>query len=245
MPILTYDHDILTDTGWIPLSQLKITHSIATFNTKTKELEYKNPDNIIINKNHNETILHIQNDLIDIKTTENSKIWIANLKKSKLKKRKIKDKDIIISKTIINPNKKTFYSFELPNYHISFDNKKYMNCWIIIFGIWISRKFINNSINLKKCNFKSYFNINLSLDAIRAEHTIDFNNTLEILDDDIINYLDSLKIKCNNKYLPEWIWELNAEQSNYLVFNMCLCRGKIKCIFMFFYFTTTKTHIKN
>lgn len=41
---LTPDHDVLTDKGWIPIAQVKLTDKVASLNRNTLEVEYKHPN---------------------------------------------------------------------------------------------------------------------------------------------------------------------------------------------------------
>jgi DNA-directed RNA polymerase beta subunit len=76
---LTFDHEVLTTEGWVPIQDINLKHKVATLNKKG-ELVYQNPTKLHHYTNYKGELYQIQNKNLDLCVTLNHRMYV---KKSK------------------------------------------------------------------------------------------------------------------------------------------------------------------
>ena len=97
---LTLDHEVLTLNGWKQYKDLTLDDKIATLNKDTMELEYQNPTKIHYGE-YNGKMYHIQSYNIDLKVTDEHRMFVSTYKNNKWSKY-----DFVFAKDIIGKNVK-------------------------------------------------------------------------------------------------------------------------------------------
>jgi ribosomal protein L37AE/L43A len=124
-----------------------------------------------------------------------------------------------------------------------------VNDWLVFFGIWIAEGYCSKTGNtitfsahkqrvkdaLKKCCDNMGIDIRMSKCSSNGKLDI-----WSILDARIANDLRPLSVGAIKKYLPEWVWELNMEQSQLLIESLLLGDGYINKSNAHLYYTSSE-----
>ena len=150
---LTMDHEVLTLNGWKFFNQLTLTDKIATL--KEGELVYENPTNLHHYPNYKGKLYSISNTLIDLKVTEEHRMWVSK-RVTKNKIRNWEPYEFIKAKDLVGKSVKYLksaewsqedYQFTLQECSVlissitSIEKQKIkvdMDAWLTFFGIWIA-----------------------------------------------------------------------------------------------------------
>ena len=135
---LTSDHDVLTKQGWIPISEVKTSNTVASLNAEN-QLVYINPTKLWHYYNYSGKLYHIKNQQIDLSVTLNHRMWISTVYDQK----NWSNYNLIEAAQLIGKHVKYLksanwiqsdYQFSLPNSDVVFP----MTPWLIFFGLWIN-----------------------------------------------------------------------------------------------------------
>ena len=244
------DHEYLTTDGWIPVSELTLKHKIATL--VDNKLVYQHPSKLhefdyegkmySVETNH-VSLLVTPNHRMYIRGKNTGSSWNVKLAEeiyhTRHKYKKNVDEwipdyedECCHKNLIIKDNKITHYSFEE---YIDGNNKLHpelivdIDDWITIYGIYIAEG---------TC-YKSGISIAANKERVRKPlDEINEKGKIKIT----INMEKGEPVKRNiccvqmsrdiglghiaiTKYLDEWVWWLDREQSQKLVQSMCLGDG--------------------
>lgn len=227
---LTSEHDVLTKEGWKKINEITINDKVAVL--KGTKLVYENPLEIHKYPEYNGKMYKIKNDTIDLDVTLNHRMYISeyNTEKKEWDRYKLSKAENIIGKNIKYKTNASWikdeYQFILPEYNNNKEKILDMKSWLIFYGIYITEKeeYLTNKKYVLTIDYnnKKYKKLNEVLKNMGFKFYIkqdEFNNKkIEIVDEQLYSYLD--KMRNNNKKLPEWVWELNKEQSKILYKSM-------------------------
>lgn len=205
--MLNHEYDVLTQQGWKSIINLKQIDKIAILKDK-KYIEYKFPISIV-QKRINAKMLYYRDNNIEINTNINNKIYCYNNDK----------KEFLFINELINNNNFIHYIHtgilnKEPFVYDLFKDYENTLAWIIFFSVVYSNGFlINNKIII-------YYNEN-NKDLIMALDQLELNyknilryNKIIIHNIKLYIYLKSIKI------IPQWIIELNKDQSRLFIKNL-------------------------
>jgi len=228
---LTSDHDVLTERGWIPINLVTLEDKVATL--KNGELVYDSPTEVLHFDNYNDQMYHIANSSIDLNVTLNHRMWVSTQKNKVWSDYTLKNAEDIVGKFARYQKNAVWntgeYQFELPDDDRPID----MDSWLTFFGIWIAEGWAHNgdvtryttSIDVHKDRVK-----NVLFDAVKKlgyRYNI-WDSKLVINNKELHSYMETLSLGAPNKYLPDWVWKLDADQCWKLIYSMCLGDGSFK-----------------
>ena len=247
---LTMDHEVLTKDGFKFFNQLSMDDKIATL--KDNKIVYEKPIKLLYYPDFEGKLYNISNQQIDLRVTEDHRMWVSRsygreqkwLAHDFMKACDIVGKQVRYKKDAINDNPK--YQFILPSVYMGdvrryTDEKKVdMEAWLTFFGIWIAEgwtnhdsKKSNHQITICQCKERVR---NIIFDAItklgynynitgRSGETYQNGSKIRINNKQLYSYLEKLSVGAPNKYLPDWVWELDIEQSRLLLNSLILGDG--------------------
>lgn len=228
---LTSDHDVLTERGWIPINLVTLEDKVATL--KNGELVYDSPTEVLHFDNYNDQMYHIANSSIDLNVTLNHRMWVSTQKNKVWSDYTLKNAEDIVGKFARYQKNAVWntgeYQFKLPDDDRPID----MDSWLTFFGIWIAEGWAHNgetkayttSIDVHKDRVK-----NVLFDAVKKlgyRYNI-WDSKLVINNKELHSYMKTLSLGAPNKYLPDWVWKLDADQCWKLIYSMCLGDGSFK-----------------
>jgi hypothetical protein len=232
---LTPDHEVLTSTGWKPIASIQMEDKVATL--QDNKLIYENPLNTL-EFNHKGKIYHISNQAIDLDVTMEHRMYVSKPFGRKctwkpyefIKAQDIKGKYVKYKKDAEWVADK--YQFVLP-FHKDLANRKHpervldMDSWITFFGIWIaegwttssSTQIAVNKDRVKNALFPALDKMNMNYKYNKEQERV------YVYDIQLKTYMSKYSVYAPNKYLPEWCFQLNKEQSQLLIHSMILGDG--------------------
>lgn len=224
--------DVLTYSGWKNISELNMNDKIATL--KNNELCYDYPLDLQ-SFSHNDDMYCIKSNQVDLCVTKNHRMYVS-CRQSKTFR--IEEAESIFSKrrkykknvNIWTPNK-IIEKFKLPYNEIEFE----MTSWLLFFGVWLAEGFTKGTNYvafaahkqrvkdlLEFCCEKLCFEIMKVKDHKEANE----NNIWYIKNNKILfNYFKTLSVGAVNKQMPEWVWNLDRNQSKTLIEGMMIGDG--------------------
>lgn len=233
-------HDVLTDQGWINITNLTKSYKIACLNNN--KLEYNYPSEIQI-YDYSGQIYLIQNNQASLRVTPNHRMLVSD-QTGQFK--------IYLAAEIYNKNykyKKTVSEYNpeyIPPEFLTKNNKIYkfknnswefdINLFLVLFGTWISSGNYNKYLYFPKNNF-----VKNLLDKLKIKYQVN-KNKIKINNPEIINIF-------KNKF-PNWIWYLPLDLARKLLFS--ILNNKINpkyfdniqrlCLHAGYYFDKSKTN---
>jgi len=226
---LTPDHDVLTQDGWKAIDTVTLDDKVATL--QNEKVVYEHPLRTF-DYDYAGDMYEIKSQQVDLKVTPNHRMWAATCHTRKRQwrygfheARDIKGKHVKYQKDGLWIKEE--YQFVLPAHDGQEDRELDMDAWLTFFGIWIAEGWCHRSKLAMAVN-KQRVKDALS-DAMTA---LDFKynyypsaEKLDSPDRQLINYMIPYSVGANNKYLPEWVWELSASQSRTLLSGLLLGDG--------------------
>jgi transcriptional antiterminator Rof (Rho-off) len=228
--------EILTQSGWKFFNKLHDDDYVATL-INNNELKYEKPTEIV-EFDCDEDIYYIKTNQVDLAVTLNHRMYVGNrdgknykveLAKDILNKRKKYLKNV--EKYNVNNTQDTFILEEYKNY----DKKEInMNAFLVIFGIWIAEGWVDKYKRIyfaaHKQRVKDSLEENFRILGYDIIKTKDRKNETElnrwcICDAQLRNVFSNINKGAIYKYLPEWVWDLNMEQSKLLLTSMVIGDG--------------------
>lgn len=230
------DHEVLTSKGWVPIAEVRMDHSVATLSESGK-LEYQHPTEIM-DFPHTGQMVEVDNNQVSLLVTPEHNMYV--------KTRAIQTYKLVEAKKLFN--KEVYYKkdavweteglkeFVLPaHWHSGRDKQKAtlypkrrlpIEAWLQFFGIWMA----------EGCTVKGRILIAVNKERVLAvleeilkemgfEYIVRPNAILDISEKQIAAYMTPFSVGAINKKLPDWVWELNREQSIILLESMCLGDG--------------------
>jgi DNA-directed RNA polymerase II subunit RPB2 len=242
---LTPEHEVLTIEGWKYINTITLKDKVGVLDIENDTIKYENPNECHC-FDYNDKMYKLNSQLIDLITTPNHRMWIkkrfgqGSKYKDNYEFQYAKDcfgKRLKYKKNISNyqPNNWIGENYIINEYidgnnQIRPEKIINMNDWLVFFGIWLAEgwasdgrvSFAANKPRVKNALKSVINNMNYNLN-IRPSDT----NKWSIGDIQLFNEFKNLSVGAINKYMPEWVWKLNKEQSQLLIQSMMLGDGYI------------------
>lgn len=251
----TVDHDVLTDKGWIPISEVKKESKVATLINRTR-LEYHNPSDV---KEYDcdEEIYDVDTTQINVSVTKNHNMLMGNrggnysinaAQKCYHKRwtfmknceEWMPDFSKVCPKELELNNEKTEAThFLIYDDKGSISHKFDINSWLIFFGVFLaegctSRDWNNMRINVaahkqrvKDALLQCFKVMDINVYQYKDKKNDAELNSWRVKDKFVVNYFIQFSVGAINKYMPEWVWYLTPSQAKILLEGMELGDGHI------------------
>ena len=205
-------HEVLTIKGWKFINYLSTKDQIAILDNGHIKYEYPLKMNEF---DHNGELYNCNSQEMDITCTLNHKCYVKTNKNDNfelIKANNLINKNYYCKKNCKNDNS------DIKKFTISNNNSELildMDLWLVFFGIYISKGYINNT-NIKILAHKqTIINIlNDILPKLNILYTKE-NNYFNIKHSQLSNYLQLFNK--NSKHLPDYVWNLSQTQSRILL----------------------------
>jgi DNA-directed RNA polymerase II subunit RPB2 len=226
---LTEDHDVLTTDGWKAINTVSLDDKVATL--QEGKVVYTNPIKTF-DFDYSGKMYEVKSQQIDLKVTPNHRMWVAT-PYTRAKKwvydfhlaENIKGKHVKYQKDGIW--EKDPYQFTLPAFGEKSERNVAMDAWLTFLGIWYAEGWCSPAkmgIAVNKDRVKEA--LATCLDTLDISYNYyPKSEKLDCSDKQLTSYLAPLSVGANNKSLPEWVWELNAEQCGTLLHGLMLGDG--------------------
>lgn len=238
-------HDVLTDKGWINITELTMNHKIAALNNGI--LEYQSPINVYKVK-YDGKMYKLKSQQVELTTTTDHKMWVKKRSSDKYEAVRAIDiykKRVRFKKNAIN-NKQNIEYFELN------ENKIPMNEFLSFLGIWYAEGW--SSIYYRKD--RNQYDYRIVIDTHKERVRSELNRVLPklgfkicknknktryfIYNKNLTIYLNKLSIGAINKTLPDFVWNLSQSQSRLLLKGMMLGDGYFSKQNTWIYYTSSE-----
>ena len=247
--------DIMTDSGWIKFKNLTKKHKVATLvdgeklvyehPTKIQSYDYDgdmylletNQVNLCVTPNHRMWVAprSIQGASVKKYRFERADEIIG------LRRFYQKNADVFNGNSDTDTNNEPFYvddDFSIENGYFVLARlgnlpaqEIDMKSWLTFFGIWMAEGFVKDrwalSISAHKQRVKDASTeiIEKYNWKVTRHKNGGPDNQWNIPDKQLVKHFQPLSVGATNKFLPEWIWCLNMEQSRWLIHGMMLGDG--------------------
>jgi hypothetical protein len=225
--------EVLTSTGWIKFDKLTKTHKVATLDND--KLVYANPTDIQ-QYDFNGNMYKLNSNQVDLLVTPNHRMYM----RTRGGKYEIKRADEIYGK--IRCYKKNVDKYEPINKMDKFTLPAYKNrpvkeldltAWLTFFGIWLAEGCTGNrfvQFSAHKERVKIALNNACQTLGFKIskwnEHPNDLiENSWAVCDVQLLEYFKEFDVGAINKYMPEWVWNLNRDHCKTLINGMMLGDG--------------------
>jgi hypothetical protein len=205
---------------------LKNVENIEMDEGKTpKELEFDSDGNIINFLFHKTNYVEMKEDVGNVKVSKNGNV-VKTTKKSKTLK-------------TIKPATRKGTKVKKSTKKNVIVKRLNIDAWLKFFGIWIAEGCVTNSWDRRQIRIATHKQrvkdaLKIALDTMNitikeySEKEEDYEkNSWRIDDEFLVEYLDTLCKNALDKYLPNWVWYLNKEQSMTLINGMMLGDGHV------------------
>jgi len=226
---LTPDHDVLTQDGWKPITAVTTDDAVATL--QEGKVIYAHPSRTF-NYDYAGPMYEVRGQQVNLKVTPNHRMWVATCHTRKHvwkydfhEAQDIKGRHVKYQKDGIWM--KDDFQFILPA-HDEFEDKVVdMDAWLTFFGIWIAEGWCNRAklgMAVNKGRVKDALSEAMTLLDFKYNY-YPGSEKLESTDRQLKHYMTPFSVGANNKYLPEWVWELSSGQCRTLLHGLMLGDG--------------------
>ena len=219
---LTMDHEVLTENGWKTFPLIKEGEKIACL--EDGKLVYQVPK-LLFFPDYKGKMYRIETMEVNLNVTCNHRMYVTELYKKKYRFEKAED---IFGKCMKYKRDAIWeapdYQFILPEME---ENKQvcvHMDSWLVLFGLWMSRgvqlsKKNNDAIiEISARNEKAKMNLKNACKNLGYEYIIDEDKDIfKFYNPQVASYVRKYNTAFDKKYLPEWVWNLSARQSQILL----------------------------
>jgi DNA-directed RNA polymerase II subunit RPB2 len=233
----TPDHDVLTTDGWISIDKITPAHKVACL-IDGKKLKYINP---IETQSYDcdEEIYVVESNQVNLKVTKNHRMYVGGRDTYKYK--------IEYAKDILNKQKRYLKNCESTEYDdvdendimVIGDKEVNMDSFLKFFGIWIAEGWCDENHGVEFAAHKQ--RVKDALTEVCADMKYEIKKQIDKKGDtklnkwtirnkcnkDLINIMKKYSVGAVNKFLPEWVWDLNKRQCKILIDGMLLGDGHI------------------
>jgi len=254
--------DVLTTNGWVKIENVTNKHFVAILNPETDTIEYENPSEIHRFDYDSEIdgkMYQLKSQLVDLTVTPNHRMVVKKRKTLEDGKFNYPDnfdfmlakdcfgKRLKYKKSISNYQPKDWIgnTFTIPEF-IDGNNKVRqsikvdMNDWLIFFGIWIAEGCSDkNSIFIAAHKDR----VKKALEPVIKNMSFTISKLLDcwyINNVQLCSIMKPLSVGAINKYLPEWVWQLNKDQARLLIDSMMLGDGHLSKSNTNLYYTSSE-----
>jgi len=255
------DTMVFTTNGMKMIKDITIEDKVAVLDIEKDNIKYEYPEKIHC-YDYNGKMYQIKSQLVDLTVTPNHRMWIkkrfgkgSNYKKEFefMNAEDCFEKRLKYKKTVQNfePENWVGETFILPEFIDGNSNKRdsitfIMNDWIIFFGIWLSEGWA--------CKNRIYIaahkpRVRKALEPIiekwgyhicKRSDNSNTNFNWSFGDVQLANYMKQFSVGALNKFFPQWVWQLNKEQSRLFIDSMMLGDGYINKSNAHMYFTSSE-----
>jgi hypothetical protein len=258
--------EVMTTKGWKLIENITLSDKVAIL--ENDNVVYETPLETHC-YDYSGKIYELKSQQIELSVTPNHRMFIKKRFGSGSKYKdtfefqnaeKCFGKRLKYKKNINNyiPEKWIGETFVIPSYKDQKEIKVNIEDWIQFFGIWIAEGWANDSCVSFAANKKRVQNV---LDIIATNMNFTINKTIETNDKNINNdgsiiqkgnckwiiynkqlasYMKEFSVGSTNKFLPDWVWNLNKKQSKMLLFSLELGDGYTSKTNNRFYYTSSK-----
>ena len=207
---LTKDHDVLTHVGWVSIDKVTLAHRIATL--KNGVIVYQNPTKLLHYTQYCGRMYHVSNEHIDLNVTINHRMWVCEPYTYTFTLRKA---EVLMGKYVWY-QKNGIWDKEA----ILLDNVADMHSFLTLYGVCISQQLLDNNgqVVIKINNHPMKVIILEALGKLGYKYSV--QNCYITIEDNI--YTQMLYM---NRNLPDWVWQLNSNQCQTLIYSMCMSDG--------------------
>ena len=241
--------EALTTEGWKPIEEITLKDKVAIL--ENDNVKYENPTETYC-YDYNDKIYELKSQQIELSVTHNHRMWIQKRKSNQkpeyngeyefMTADKCFGKRLKYKKNINNfyPEEWIGEYFKIPEFSVKMDD------WLVFFGIWISEGWTDGNATIiaankhrvqkpyeKSCENMGFF---ISKDSennnnivIRSNGDIvqtgSIGNKWYIHNKELTNYMKQFSVGAVDKFLPDWVWSLNKEQSRLLLSSLELGDG--------------------
>lgn len=258
---LRHNVQCLTTNGYKMIKDITLEDKVAVLDIETDNIKYEHPEAVHC-YDYKGKMYELKSQLVDLTVTPNHRMWIKRQfgKGSNYKKdfefmnaeecfgRRLKYK-----KTVENfqPENWLGDTFTIPAFTDGFNKIRDakivdMNDWITFFGIWLAegcsdknrifiaahKQRVRNA--LKPIIDKWEYHICTGQDSSGTNYNWSFGDV------QLGNYMLQFSVEALNKYFPEWVWQLNKEQSRLFIDSMMLGDGYVNKSNANLYYTSSK-----
>jgi intein/homing endonuclease len=258
--------EVMTTKGWKLIENITLSDKVAIL--ENDNVVYETPLETHC-YDYSGKIYELKSQQIELSVTPNHRMFIKKRFGSGSKYKdtfefqnaeKCFGKRLKYKKNINNyiPEKWIGETFVIPSYKDQKEIKVNIEDWIQFFGIWIAEGWANDSCVSFAANKKRVQNV---LDIIATNMNFTINKTKETNDTNMNNdgsiiqkgnckwiiynkqlasYMKEFSVGSTNKFLPDWVWNLNKKQSKMLLFSLELGDGYTSKTNNRFYYTSSK-----
>jgi DNA-directed RNA polymerase beta subunit len=237
-------HDILTVSGWKPISEISQKDKVATLSADGI-IEYQYPTEIHRIEDFEGELYELKSQQVELTVTMNHRMYVS---KSYGRARIWQPHTFEFASDIIGKSRKykkdgfwdaQKYQFTLPE-HTTHNGTYYpdiepdMDAWLTFFGIWMAEGYAseaqsNNAIKngvVGVCQHKQRVVdvLHPALETMGYKFGIS-NNVLTIHNPQLYTYMRLLSVGASQKSLPKWVWKLSKKQARKLMYAMVLGDG--------------------
>jgi hypothetical protein len=234
----TPDHDVLTTEGWISIDKVTTNHKVACL-IDGKKLQYLNPTDVQ-SYDCDEEIYVVESNQVNLKVTKNHRMYVSTQDSYKY--------GIETAESIFNKQRRYMKNCESIEYDdieendifylegSGFDKREFKaDSFLKFFGIWIAEGWCDTKRGIQIAAHKQRVKDALTelcndmgFELIKKKKDgDDIENYWIIRDKQLIHFMNQYSVDAVNKYLPEWVWNLNQRQCRILIDGMMLGDGHI------------------
>ena len=221
---MTDDHDVLTTTGWKAIDEVTMEDKVATL--QNGKVVYEHPLQTF-EYEYEGDMYEVEADQISLKVTPNHQMWVAKSYTRKQEWRYGFHEAADIVGKHVKYQKDGEWSVPAYQFILQGVGAVDMDAWLTFFGIWIGDGWCTDSrvtIAANKPRVKAALESCLPRLNLAYRYYPD-SCKLDISDKNLRAYMRPLSVGATNKQLPDWVWELNKEQSLTLISGLLLSDG--------------------
>lgn len=227
---LTADHDCLTDRGWVPIAEVTVDDKVAQLNRESGEMEYVKPIETLV-FDHMGDMYEVETQGVSLHTTLNHRMWIQRRDSDKYE---LIEAEKMVGKRVRFQSDGPIAGADIPidigDHHFE---GEMANAWLRFMGVWFAEGWTYT-------NEKYYLHrIEIAANKPRVQNACfedlktlgwnynfrETNKKLYVNEKDITTYLSEYSVGAINKKLPEWVWNLSANQCKKLLEGLMLGDG--------------------
>ena len=248
---------VMTDSGWKKIIDITTKDNVAIL--ENDNISYENPSEIH-NYDFDGKMYELKSQQVDLTVTPNHRMWIRKRYgrdgryKNNFEFLTAKDvfgKRVKYKKNVENFTPKEWIgrTFTIPEYIENTKERKIreeiivdMKDWLKFFGIWIAEGWVDNTNVMIAANKKR---VRDALDECITNMGFKIYKSKDkkygICNVQLANYMKQFSVGAVNKFLPNWVWNLDKEQCKILLQGLELGDGYHSKSNTRLYFTSSKT----
>lgn len=232
--------EVLTTTGWKEIKDVTLDDKVAILDPATDSLIYEKPQQTHI-YDFNDKMYKLTSDQVDLTVTPNHRMWV-NVRRTRvidgksveypdgynfLTADKCFGRRLKYKKNAKNyvPEKWIGESFVIPAYKDRPEITVNMSDWLVFFGIWLAEGWSDsNQVSFAVNKDRVQTALKPVIDSMGFKISSN-DNKWRICNVQLAAYMEQYSVGAVNKKMPEWVWDLNQQQSQLLLSSMELGDG--------------------